>query len=539
MQDFFQNIRQFISRLSQGQQIALGLVVLGGLAIILSIAVWSSQTDYALLFGDLDADDANAVVESLREEGISYELRQNGTSVYVPREDVYELRMRYASEGVISNGPIGYELFDQGNMGMTDFMQQVNKKRALEGELARTISNMQQVEMARVHLVLPERNPFREDEVEASASVVIQHASSAKLKSAQVDGIMALVGGAVEGMDASSVTVLDAQGNMLSDPNAGDPDARLTSTQLEIQREIENHLLENGQSMLDRVLGTGHSIVRLSADLDFSRTVSESDVIDPESQTVISEERLDEDSPQDNASSLVRNYEVSRTLERFEDSPGGIEGLTVSVILNQKMPPEGEGEEPIPYTQEELDEIEAIVKNAVGFDEERGDQFAIHQTRFSPDANNPMVDQLREEQRQQQIEQYVRYGLILMALLLGVWLIRSIAKRGGELDEDGLLLPGAGAQQGDEEDALMAARRQQQGEDGDIEDLMLVDDVYTSKLSPEAQQALRRKHRLYQEVQTQVLEHPEEAAELIRTWLIEDALAQEREHRKKQQAPTA
>lgn len=539
MQDFFQNIRQFISRLSQGQQIALGLVVLGGLAIVLSIAVWSSQTEYALLFGDLDADDANAVVESLREEGIDYDLRQNGTSVYVPRGDVYELRMRYASEGIISDGPVGYELFDQGNMGMTDFMQQVNKKRALEGELARTISNMKQVETARVHLVLPERNPFREDEVEASASVVIQHTGSAKLKSPQVDGIMALVGGAVEGMDASAVTVLDAQGNMLSDPNADDPDARLTSTQLEIQQEIENHLVENGQSMLDQVLGPGHSIVRISTDLDFSRTVSESDIIDPESQTVISEERLDEDSPQDNASSLVRNYEVSRTLERFEDSPGGVEGLTVSVILNQKLPPDGEGEEPVPYTVDELDEIEAIVKNAVGFDEERGDQFAIHQTRFSPDANNLMVDQLREEQHQQQIERYVRYGLIVLALLLGVWLIRSIAKRGGELDENGLLMPGSDRLRGGEDGALVAAGRQQQGEDGDVEDLMLVDDVYTSKLSPEAQQALRRKHRLYQEVQTQVLDRPDEAAELIRTWLIEDAIAQERERVERQQASTA
>lgn len=536
MQEFVQNIRQFISRLSRGQQIALGLVVLGGLAIILSIAVWSSQTEYTLLFGDLSTSDANEVVESLREDGVTYELRQNGTAVYVPRDQVYELRMRYASEGIVSDGMVGYELFDRGSMGMTDFMQEMNKKRALEGELARTISNMEQVEMARVHLVLPERNPFRENQVEASASVVIQHAGSRQLKPAQVDGITSLVAGAVEGLEPSAVTVLDDQGNELSDPNAGDPDARLTSTQLEIRREIENHLVESGQSMLDRVVGPGHSIVRVSAALDFSRTVAERDIIDPESQTVISEERLDEDSPQDNASSLVRNYEVSRTLERFEESPGGVEELTVSVILNQK-PGEGEGAEPVPYTQEELDEIEAIVKNAVGFDEERGDRFAIHQTRFSPDANNPMVDQLREERRQQQIQQYVRYGLILLALLLGMWLIRSIAKRGGELDDDGLLLPGSRQQlDGTSEDEALVAAGRGEG-DEDVEDLMLVDDVYTSKLSPEAQQALRRKHRLYQEVQDQVSEHPDEAAELIRTWLIEDALANERERAARQKAP--
>jgi len=529
MQDFFQNIRQFIGRLSRGQQIALGLVLIGGLAIVLSIAVWSNQTEYALLFGDLSPSDANQVVESLREEGTSYELRQNGTAIYVPRSQVYELRMRYASEGLISDGQMGYELFDQGNMGMTDFMQKMNKKRALEGELARTISNMKQVEMARVHLVLPERNPFRDNQVEASASVVVQHAGSVKLSTSQVEGVTALVAGAVEGMDPSAVTVLDSQGNMLSDPNAGDPNAQLTSTQLEIQQEMEKHLMESGQSMLDQVLGPGHSIVRVSANLDFSRTVSQRDIIDPESQTVISEERLNEESPEDNATSTVRNYEVSRTQETFEDSPGDIEELTVSVILNQKPPPdaEGEGAEPVPYSDEELQEIESIVKNAVGFDPERGDRFAIHQTRFTPDANDVMVEQ-------QQYERYLRYGLIVLALLLGVWLIRSIAKRGGELDENGLLVPGSDQQRDGEDGALVA---EGQMDDEDVEDLVLMDDVYTSKLSAEAQQALRRKHRLYKEVQNQVIEHPDEASELIRTWLIEDAIDKERERSEKQNAP--
>lgn len=534
MQDFFQNIRQFLGRLSRGQQIALGLVLIGGLAIVLSIAVWSNQTDYALLFGDLSPSDANQVVEALREEGTTYELRQNGTAIYVPRENVYELRMRYASEGLVSDGQVGYELFDQGNMGMTDFMQKMNRKRALEGELARTVSNMEQVEMARVHLVLPERNPFRENQVEASASVVIQHAGSVKLKTPQVDGITALVAGAVEGMDPGAVTVLDSQGNMLSDPNAGDPNAQLTSTQLEIQREVEQHLMESGQSMLDQVVGPGHSIVRVSAALDFSRTVSQRDLIDPESQTVISEEQLSEESPEDDAESMVRNYEVSRTQERTESSTGDIEALTVSVILNQKPPAEaaeGEAPDPEPYTEEELQEIESIVKNAVGFDPDRGDRFAIQQTRFSPDANDTMVQQLREEQQMQMIERYVRYGLIVLALLLGVWLVRSIAQRGA-LDDDDLMIAEG---EPDDQEALEAKRRMD--EDEDVEDLVLMDDdMYTSKLSAEAQQALKRKHRLYKEVQNQVLDRPDEAAELIRTWLIEDVIEVERERAEKQRA---
>ena len=205
----------------------------------------------------------------------------------------------------------------------------------------------------------------------------------------------------------------------------------------------------------------------------------------------------------------------------------------MSVILNQKPPPDaGEGEvaDPIPYTDEELQEIEAIVKNAVGFDEERGDRFAIHQTRFSPDANDVMVQQLQEEQQMQMIERYLRYGLIVLALLLGVWLIRSIAKQGSKLDESGLMIAG----DGEDKERLEAQRM---GDDEDVEDLVLMDDdVYTSKLSAEAQQALKRKHRLYKEVQDQVNNNPDDAAELIRTWLIEDAIEVERERAEKQKA---
>jgi len=297
---------------------------------------------------------------------------------------------------------------------------------------------------------------------------------------------------------------------------------------------VEQHLMESGQSMLDQVVGPGHSIVRVSAALDFSRTVSQRDLIDPESQTVISEEQLSEESPEDDAESMVRNYEVSRTQERTESSTGDIEALTVSVILNQKPPAEaaeGEAAEPEPYTEEELQEIESIVKNAVGFDPDRGDRFAIQQTRFSPDANDTMVQQLREEQQMQMIERYVRYGLIVLALLLGVWLVRSIAQRGA-LDDDDLMIADG---ESDDQEALEAKRRMD--EDDDVEDLVLLDDdMYTSKLSAEAQQALKRKHRLYKEVQNQVLERPDEAAELIRTWLIEDVIEVERERAEKQRA---
>lgn len=527
MNNFFQNIRQFLARLTFGQQLALGLVLAGGVAVVISISMWANQADYTLLFGDLDPSDASTVVETLRDEDIAYELRENGTAVYVPHEQVYELRLRFASEGVLSQGQVGYELFDRSNLGMTDFMQKMNKKRALEGELARTITSMRQVKMARVHLVLPERSPFRESEVTASASVVVQPMGNIALKMAQIEGISGLVAGAVGGMTTAEVTVLDTEGNMLSDPNAGDPTMSLTSTQLEVQREVENHLTENGQSMLDRVVGRSNAIVRVSANLDFSRTVSERDIIDPESRTIISEEQLSEEAAEDQSESRVRNYELSRTRERHEDGVGEVSYLTVSVILDHKPPPaeaaaEGGDAEPTPYTEEELQEIESLVKNAVGFDPERGDRFAIHQTRFDTNTNNEFAGQMNDQVWRNQIELYLRYGLLVLALALGAWLIRSIAQRGAEMSNGLLLDPQASSQRQLEGEEQADGQAAQAAPEEVPEDMVLVDDVYTSKLSAEAKARLVAKNKMYEEIQEQVMSNPEETADLIRSWLIDD-----------------
>lgn len=534
MNNFFQNIRQFLARLSLGQQLALGLVLAGGVAIVISISMWANQTDYTLLFGDLDPSDASKVVETLREEDIGYELRENGTAVYVPHEQVYELRLRFASEGVLSQGQVGYELFDRSNLGMTDFMQKMNKKRALEGELARTISSMRQVKMARVHLVLPERSPFRDSEVKASASVVVQPMGNIALKMAQIEGISGLVAGAVGGMTTAEVTVLDTEGNMLSDPNAGDPTMSLTSTQLEMQREVEKHLTENGQSMLDRVVGRGGSIVRVSANLDFSRTVSERDIIDPESRTIISEEQLSEEGAEDQSESEVRNYELSRTRERHEDGVGEVSYLTVSVILDYKQAAaqaaaDGDEGERNPYTEEELQEIESLVKNAVGFDPERGDRFAIHQTRFDTNTNNQFADQMNDQAWQNQLELYLRYGLLVLALGIGAWLIRSIAQRGAEMSGDMLLDTSKSSssqrQLKGEQQADGQRPPGQAPEEDEPEEMVLVDDVYTSKLSAEAKARLVAKNKMYEEIQQQVMGNPEETADLIRSWLIDDRMS--------------
>jgi flagellar M-ring protein FliF len=456
MNTFLQQIGLFLRRLSLVQKLTLGGVLGGGLLALVGIALWASQPNYALLFGGLEPTDASRIVEALKSESLPYQLKENGTAIYVPQEQVYELRLRFASDGLGEDQPTGYELFDQGTLGMTDFMQKLNLKRALEGELARTIASLGPVEMARVHLVTPERSAFRASQTHPSASVVLQLKGGARLQEGQIEGITALVSGAVEGLSASDVTVLDTRGTLLSNPNSGNADAQLTGTQLEMQHAMETSLAEKGQSMLDQMLGQGNAIVRVSATLDFTRSVQEKEQIDPESATVISEEELQEpvdDAGQVNATSSVKNYDLTRTRERNEHNGGTISYLTVSVILNQKLPPiDPENPDSIPpaqpYTDEELQNLERVVKNAVGFNEERGDRFALHQTRFDTSGQDQVEEELEAQQFSDNLQLWLRYGLMALALLGALWLMRSATRRATEIrqaEASGLLTGGDSA----------------------------------------------------------------------------------------------
>jgi flagellar M-ring protein FliF len=545
---FVQNASQFLARLSLGQKLALGLVLVGGIAVLGGVAYWANQPDYALLFGRLEATDANRVVESLRSENVPYQLEEGGTAVYVPRDQVYELRLRFAGEGAVADGPVGYELFDGGTLGMTDFMQKLNYKRALEGELSRTIANVRQVAQARVHLVLPERSPFRDQQTRPSASVVLQIAGRSRLDGGQIEGIASLVAGAVEGMALSDVTVLDTRGTLLSDPNAGDTDLALTSNQLSMQREVEQHLAESGQSMLDRVLGPGRAVVRVSAALDFSRTVEETEAIDPESATIISEERLEEQVAGDNSNSTVRNYEITRQRARTERNAGAIDVLTVSVVLDHKpsvrLAAEAEegapAPDPEPYAPQELEDIENLVKNAVGFNPERGDRFAIHQARFDTSIDDQIVEEMNDVEQSERLQLYLRYGLMALALGLAAFLIRSAARSVASAEGDPIRLvagaPAPGAIEGRHTAGELAGRSGTAAlpagapskparsifDVDDDEELELVDDMYTSKLSTEAKARLKAKKKLYEDIKQNVESRPEEAAELLSAWVAED-----------------
>lgn len=414
MNRFVEGIKNFLRPLSLPQRTLFAGLMISTVLVMGVLFWWTFKPDYTLLFGNLPPESAQEVIQVLEDQNIPYRLENGGRALYVPGEKVPELRLHLAAEGIGRSDVLGYELFDENALGMTDFMQQINRKRALEGELARSINSLDQVESSRVHLVLPERSPFRETSVQASASVIVKLARGKQLTPKQIEGMIALISGSVEGLDPSSVTVLDQLGNRLSSGAENSPEFASGSLQMQLQQQMETYLTDRGQSMLDRVLGPGNSILRVSAEHNFDRLIRESELVDPDSRTIVSEERrtetgnqetldlvpIDEFTPlnqrgetvvtmnQGNESTVqVRNYDFTRTREVFERTQGQLSRVSASVLVNYKQTVRtgeqgGEIRVSEPWSPEELDEFAEVVRVALGMQPQRGDELTITQLEF-------------------------------------------------------------------------------------------------------------------------------------------------------------
>lgn len=398
-----------------------GVVALCLLAFTLLI-VMANRTEYRPLFGNLGNDDAGEIVKKLKEQKVPYRIAADGRAVLVPAEKVHELRLSLASEGLPQGGGVGFEIFDRKNFGMTEFVQKLNYQRALQGELSRTISQITGVEQARVHLVIPEKSLFKENEKPATASIILKMKSERTLRENDVQGIIHLVASSIEGMDPEHVTILDSHGKLLSRAGASDATSKLTSTMLETQRSYEKSMEERLQSLLDRVVGPGKSVARVTANLDFKQVEKLEEKYDPEKSAVRSEQR----SEQKDAGAMVPagvpgvqsnlgrsaattgniaggsaksdetlNYEVSRMTARTIEPVGNLSKLSVAILVDGKYQSgaakggEGEKSSYVPRSPEELQKIEGLVKSAVGFNAERGDQVTV--------ANIPFQESVEEE----------------------------------------------------------------------------------------------------------------------------------------------
>jgi flagellar M-ring protein FliF len=404
--------------LAPGKRLLIGAVVLACVLSFALLIMLANRTDYRLLFTNLASEDAGEIVKKLKEAKTPYQITPDGKGVMVPADKVYELRLSLASEGLPQGGGVGFEIFDRKNFGMTEFVQKLNYQRALQGELARTIIQLSGVEQARVHLVIPEKTLFKEAEKPPTASVVLKMKGNKTLRDSEVQGVVHLVASSIEGMNADNVTVLDSRGKILSKGGSGtaDASAKATTAMQESQRTYERTMEERLQSLLDKVVGGGKSVARVSATFDYRQVERVEEKFDPESIAVRSEQSSDEKSGGAAAGTGVpgvqtnlgrntpgaaatgtgaskndktMNYEVSRSTSRTVEPVGTLGKVSVAILVDGKYEEAAPGKDGkvakakyTPRSPDELQKIEALVKGAVGFNTERGDQISIQNIPF-------------------------------------------------------------------------------------------------------------------------------------------------------------
>ncbi len=434
-----QQIRSLWQRLSTAQRIGL----IAGAGAIVALGIWllsmTLRPEMRVLFSGLEPQDAAAIVEKLKERGIPYELTDDGRTIRIPAAQLYETRLQLAAQGLPQKSTVGYELFDKASFGMSDFVQKLNYRRALEGELARTISTLEEVEQARVHIVIPERSLFETQERKPTASVILRLKDGRSLSRLNIEGIQHLVASSVEGLEPSAVTVVDQRGRLLSEltPAPGTV-AGMTQAQYELQQRVDQYLTAKVQSLLDGVLGAGNAVVRVTAELDFTQLERTREDYDPERQATRSEQTISEVSTSGDTaagstartqrSNTIVNYEIPRTIERVTTAPGVIKRLTVAALINGTTRLVQEGGQwkrlYIPRTQEEMEKLTDIIKNAVGYDPARNDQVSVVNVQFDT-GEEPQPPRAWYELPP---EQWLRLVLIGLAMLIGFWALRNVLR---------------------------------------------------------------------------------------------------------------
>ena len=442
MSDFFKQLISQLStvwqKLSLQQRVItssiLGLTVLG----LLTLLVWSSNsTDtggYKKLYSNLTLEDVSAITEKLSANGYKYKLENKGATILVDSKNLYEARMSLAREGLPATRGFGYEIFDKANIGVTDFVQKLNARRALEGELQRTIIGLTEVKSARVHIVIPKNTIYLENQKDPKATIVISPVAGKKLTKAQVNGITYLVSSSVDGLKNSNISIIDNHGKLLSNPYGDSETALASSRNMELQQNVEHKLKREAEELLGNILGPGKTTVQIAADLDFDQIEKTMEKYNPEGKVVRSEERSDEnvknapDGDRQSERSLA-NYEIDKTVEHLIAEVGNVKRLTISVAVDGINEKDDEGKDVYkPRTAEEISNIEDIVKNAVGYDLTRGDRIFVANMRFENEFMRTEQEDMKREERNLQYMNWAKLALFGFVIIMVVVLLRSMAK---------------------------------------------------------------------------------------------------------------
>jgi flagellar M-ring protein FliF len=552
-----QSLVEFVKTLGAPRIAAMGAVTVALIGFFAFLILHVTTPQMTPLFTDLSLEDSASIAKELDREGITYELRNDGNVIMVPRDKVARLRMTMAENGLPKGGGVGYEIFDKSDaLGTTSFVQNIDQLRALEGELARTIRSLDQVQDARVHLVLPDRPLFSRDKVEPSASIVLKLRGT--LQPSQVRAIRHLVATAVSELRPQRISIVDEQGQLLAD-GAGDDTAAGGAAADERQAAYEKHLREQVESIVSSVVGPNHSRVQVAADFDLNRITQTSDKFDPDGRVVRSSQSREETSasnqgnnnevtvgnelpganqrqpaaaaaanasPRDQSRKTeeIVNYEISKTTKTEVIEGGRLNRLSVAVLVDGTYAKDDKGNVTYqPRSKEELDQIAALVRSAIGFDQKRGDQVQVVNLRFAETAANPIVEptgwmsmlHLTKDDIMSLIETLVMAVLGLIVLLL---VVRPLVRRIITPDERALARSGAG---GGLPGTAVAAITGQSGADP----AKTAESSQTAKMIDIAQIQGQVHAQSVQKVGELADKNPRETVSIIRSWLNDSAAA--------------
>ncbi len=431
-QQLLSNFAYRFNELPAARKMGLAAVLAASIALVVGMFMWSSAPDYRVLFSNLSEKDAGSVTTTLQQLNVTYKTEASGT-VLVPADQVYDLRFKLAAQGLPKGGGVGFELMDSPKLGMTQFQEQLAFQRGLEGELARTIQSLSPVESARVHLAIPKPSVFIRDKQTPTASVLVNMHPGRALDASQVQSIVHLVASSVPELAPGSVTVVDQSGNLFTAKSDSQSMRGLNSSQLDYIRQMEAYYAQRIEAIIAPIVGAGNVKAEVRADLDFSESEATSETFKPnptpDTQSIRSQQSVDDASgianqaqgvpgalsnqppgpasapfnappganagantgqPQGATSSSRKestvNFELDKTIRHTKEPLGRIKRLSVAVVVNYKSAAQGtDGQpgKPAPLPPQEITQINNLVKESMGFNQQRGDTVNVVNAAFS------------------------------------------------------------------------------------------------------------------------------------------------------------
>jgi flagellar M-ring protein FliF len=454
MSNLLQNVWSVWRQLGLNQKISLLLVSIVVVAAMVGMLVWASRPDMQLLYGRLDPKDAGDIATSLDAQGVPYEVEAGGGSILVPRDQVHRVRMELASQGVPSGGSIGFEIFDKGNFGISDFVQRTNYLRAIQGELSRTVSQLDGVRSARVMVVMPENRLLVTDTSARSTASVLVDTGGRRLESEAVNSVRSLVANAVEGLRLDDVVVVDNRGNVLSDELREQSIGGLTAGQIRYRRELEDYFGKKIESMMAAVLGPGNAVARVSVEVDSSQSTTFEERYDPDGQ-VIRTQTTTEDSntsretgsttgagasanvpasdtggdyarapvtvAEEKRKSRTDSFEINRSTTETVRSPGEVRRITAAVFVAMRSTGEGTARTTTPRTAPELESLRQMVVTALGITPLRNQSLdeivSLQEIDFAED---PVIETVGVLQDEEQLHHWIDMGRSIFGVVLAV-----------------------------------------------------------------------------------------------------------------------